>query len=145
MPRAWWPGCDTPPPARRSCSAAYEGAAASLVEALERIAEQGSGLDPDAPLLLVGGGARGAAWQRVVARLSGREVQVPEAEELVALGAAAQAVACASGEAPEEVARRWGTRRGATIDAPPERDAEALERIRTVREATLPLHDPTAT
>ncbi len=125
--------------------AAYEGAAASLVEALERIAEQGSGLDPDAPLLLVGGGARGAAWQRVAARLSGREVQVPDAEELVALGAAAQAVACASGEAPEEVARRWGTRRGATIDAPPERDAEALERIRTVREATLPLHDPTAT
>jgi xylulokinase len=122
--------------------AAYEGAAASLVEALERIAEQGSGLDPRAPLLLVGGGARGPTWQQVVARLSGREVQVPDAEELVALGAAAQALACATGEAPEQVARRWETRRGATIDAPPERDAETLERITVTREASLPLHDP---
>jgi xylulokinase len=121
--------------------AAYEGAAASLVEALERIAGQGSGLDPGAPLVLIGGGARGQAWQRVVARLSGRAVQVPDADELVALGAAAQAVGCVSGEPPEEVARRWGTRRGATIDPPPARDAATLDRIRAVREATLALHE----
>jgi xylulokinase len=121
--------------------AAYEGAAASLVEALDLIADQGSGLDPGAPLLLVGGGARGAVWQRVIARLSGRPVQVPDAEELVALGAAAQATACLSGEAPEEVARRWETRSGLTIPARAERDLETLHRIRAVREATLALHD----
>jgi xylulokinase len=40
--------------------AAYEGAAASLVEAIDRLGEQGSGLDPDATILLAGGGARGA-------------------------------------------------------------------------------------
>ena len=34
--------------------------------------------------MLIGGGARGAVWQRTVARLSGRRVVVPEAEELVA-------------------------------------------------------------
>jgi xylulokinase len=117
--------------------AAYEGAAASLVEALDLLAGQGSGLDPAAPLVLVGGGARGGVWQRVVARLSGRPVQVPDADELVALGAAAQATACLSGEAPEEVARRWGTRGGMTVDPPAERDAETLDRIRATREAAL--------
>jgi xylulokinase len=121
--------------------AAYEGAVASLVEALDLIAAQGSGLDPSAPLLLVGGGARGPAWQHVVARLSGRAVQVPDADELVALGAAAQAAACAAGGAPEEPARRWGTRAGTTIEPPAERDSETLERIRSTREATLALHE----
>jgi xylulokinase len=121
--------------------AAYEGAAASLVEAIDLLGEQGSGLDPDAAILLVGGGARGGVWQRTVARLSGRPVQVPDAEELVALGAAAQAAACLSGEAPEEVARRWKTRGGITVEAPAERDLEALERIRATREATLALHE----
>jgi xylulokinase len=121
--------------------AAYEGAVASLVEALDLLAEVGSGLDPDAAILLVGGGARGTVWQRTVARLSGRPIQAPDAEELVALGAAAQAAACLSGEAPEEVARRWDTRSGTTVEPPPERDVETLDRIRSTREATRVLHD----
>jgi xylulokinase len=120
--------------------AAYEGAAASLVLALDLLAEQGSGLDRSAPLLLIGGGARGRVWQRVVARLSGRSVQVPDADELVALGAAAQATACLSGEAPEEVARRWNASSGRTIEPPAKRDLETLERVRAVLRETLALH-----
>ena len=122
--------------------AAYEGAAASLIEALDELADQGSGLDPEAPLILIGGGARGAVWQRVVARLSGRRVLVPEADELVALGAAAQAAGCLSGEPAAELARRWDTRSGLTIDPPADRDVDTLARIRSAREATLPLHEP---
>ena len=68
-------------------------------------------------------------------------MQVPDAVELVALGAAAQAAGCLSGEAPEEVARRWGTRGGVTVDAPAERDVETLERIRATRDVTLALHE----
>jgi xylulokinase len=120
--------------------AAYEGAAASLIEALELLEGLGSGLDPEAPLILIGGGARGSAWQRTVARLSGRRVQVPDADELVALGAATQAAACLSGERPEEVARRWGTSAGTGIEPPTEADSETLARIRAAREATLALH-----
>jgi xylulokinase len=119
--------------------AAYEGATASLVEALDLLAQQGSGLDPEAPVLLVGGGGRGKVWQRVLARLSGRPVHVPDAEELVALGAAAQAAACLSDEAPEEVARRWDARRGITIEPPAERDFETLARIRAAREGAAGL------
>jgi xylulokinase len=120
--------------------AAYEGATASLIEALGELSRQGSGLDPEAPVILIGGGARGSVWQRVVARLSGRQVLVPKADELVALGAAAQATACLDGEPPAEVARRWDTRSGLTLDPPAEPDEETLVRIRSVRAATLRLH-----
>jgi xylulokinase len=120
--------------------AAYEGAAASLIEALSELAQLGSGLDPDAPLILIGGGARGAVWQRTVARLSGRRVLVPDADELVALGAAVQAAACLAGEQPVDVAGRWGKSAGSEIepDAP---GGETLERIRATRAATLALHE----
>ncbi|CAN5498615.1 xylulokinase [soil metagenome] len=102
---------------------AYEGVVVSLLDALERVAGQE---EDTAPLVLVGGGARGGAWREVVSRLSGRPVVVPDAEELVALGAAAQAAALLTGEAPDAVARRWGTRAGLELDAV-EADAEAVE------------------
>ena len=121
--------------------AAYEGAVASLVEALELLARVGSGLHPETPIVLIGGGARGGVWQKTVARLSGRAVVVPEAEELVALGAAAQAAAVLNGEEPAEIARRWDTRGGATVEPPAERDTETLARIRVVREAARGLLD----
>jgi xylulokinase len=122
--------------------AAYEGAVASLVEALDLLAAVGSGLDPDAPVVLIGGGARGRVWQQTVARMAGRAVVVPEAEELVALGAAAQAAAVLTGEPADEIARRWDTRRGAVVEPPASRDVETLERIRGVREAALGLLEP---
>ena len=119
--------------------ATYEGAVASLVETLELLASVGSGLDPEAPVVLIGGGARGAAWQSTVARLANRTVQVPDADELVALGAAAQAAACLTGDAPREIARRWDTRAGKTVEPPSEPDTETLARIRATREAALSL------
>jgi xylulokinase len=112
--------------------AAYRGAVLSLLEALEVIDARSSGIDPAAPIVLIGGGAQGAAWRDVVRRLSGRAVQVPGATELVALGGAAQAAAVLGGEAPEVVARQWGTRRGILLD-PVERDTAALETIRATR------------
>ena len=119
--------------------AAYEGASLSLLEALDIIDAGGSGLDPDAPLMLIGGGARGATWRRVIARLSGRTLQIPDAVELVGLGAAVQAAAVLRAENPAEVAHRWDTSAGTTVEAVP-RDDEALARIRRVREAASALN-----
>jgi xylulokinase len=119
--------------------AAYEGAALSLLDALDAIHVHSSGLDQDAPLVLIGGGARGDAWRRVIGRLSGRVVLVPGADELVALGAAAQAAALLTGETPGEVARRWGTLAGTRLEAV-ERDEETLDRIRRVRSLTEELN-----
>ncbi|MFD4523989.1 xylulokinase [Streptomyces sp. NPDC058470] len=116
--------------------AAYDGAVHSLLGALDLV------LDPDAdrsaPLLLIGGGAQGAAWQQTVRRLSGRPVQVPEARELVALGAAAQAAGLLTGEDPASVARRWNTAHGPVLDAV-ERDEETLARIAGVLSDAAPL------
>lgn len=109
--------------------AAYDGAAYSLLAALDDVLRAGGeAADPSVPLLLIGGGAQGAAWQRTVLRLSGRPVRIPAAQELVALGAAAQAAGLLTGEAPDAVARRWDTAAGQVLPAVP-RDDAALERI----------------
>jgi xylulokinase len=115
--------------------AAYEGVVASLLEALERIAAQGSGLAADAPIVLIGGGARGATWRDVVRRLSGRPLVVPEADELVALGAAVQAAAVLEGGDLRAVARRFGLSGGLELEAV-ERDDETMQKIARVRAAT---------
>lgn len=116
--------------------AAYEGVAYSLVQSIEALNRHSSGIDSTAPIILVGGGARGPIWQRTIARLSGRPLRVPEAEELVAWGAAAQAAAAISGDAPIDVARRWNVSAGHDIDPVPV-DREAMERIGRVRDAAV--------
>lgn len=116
--------------------AAYDGAVHSLLGALDLVLDADA--DRSVPLLLIGGGARGRAWQETVRRLSGRAVQVPEAKELVALGAAAQAAGLLTGEDPAAVARRWNTAAGPVLDAV-ERDDETLERIAGVLSDAAPL------
>ena len=120
--------------------AAYEGAVASLLEALGAIGDSIGGLDPAAPLMLVGGGARGTAWREVVRRLSGRPVLIPDAVELVALGAAAQAMAIWRGEPPQGVAARWGTTSGTLFDAVPA-DDQRLARIQSIIRAVAATPD----
>ncbi len=116
--------------------AAYDGAVYSLLAALDLVLDEDA--DPSTPLLLIGGGARGTAWQQTVRRLSGRPVQVPEAKELVALGAAAQAAGLLTGEDPAAVARRWGTAEGPVLEAV-DRDEETLSRLAGVLSDAAPL------
>ena len=114
--------------------AAYQGAAASLVDAMDAIAEQSGGLDPDAPLVLIGGGAQGTAWRRVIGELTGRRLLVPAADELVALGAAVQATAALEQADPLAVAARWKTQSGEEL-APIAHDPAPMARIRAVAES----------
>ncbi|WP_125262520.1 xylulokinase [Streptomyces alboflavus] len=118
--------------------AAYDGAVHALLGALDAVLDAEA--DRSEPLLLIGGGARGTAWQETVRRLSGRPVQIPEARELVALGAAAQAAGLLSGEDPAAVARRWGTARGPVLEAV-ERDEPTLVRISSLLSDAAPLLD----
>ncbi|MCB2224912.1 MAG: xylulokinase [Actinobacteria bacterium] len=112
--------------------AAYRGAALSLLEALEVIDAHSSGIEEGVPITLIGGGARGATWRRVIRELSGRPIRIPAATELVALGGAAQAAAVLAGEAPEDVARRWGTKEGKLLPAV-QPDTASVDRIHRVR------------
>jgi xylulokinase len=111
--------------------AAYEGAAYSLLAALDGIGTAtGEPLAGGEPILLIGGGAKGGAWRDTIRRLSGRPLVVPEQQELVAFGAAVQAAAVATGDDPVAVARRWHTQRGTSHEALP-RDDAARDRLAT--------------
>ncbi|MFF8386755.1 xylulokinase [Streptomyces kanasensis] len=116
--------------------AAYEGAVVALLRALEELPAQGAG--GDAPLRLVGGGARGRAWVETVRRLSGRPVVLPRTTELVAVGAAALAAGAATGDDPVAVATAWGTGGGETLP-PVAPDRDTLDRIASVLDRATPL------
>jgi xylulokinase len=121
---------------RAILQAAYEGLVATLLEATAFL-DQWAPQRADAPLLLLGGGARGRVWQDTVRRLSGRPVLVVELSELVAYGAAVQASAVLTGKQPAEVAGAWGARRGELLPPVP-RDDAVLERIAAWRRVVLP-------
>ncbi len=67
-------------------------------------------------VFLVGGAARSAAYRRVVADLTGRSIQVPGDDELVAGGAAVQAAAIHHGCDFVEIADAWGLGHGESIE-----------------------------
>ncbi len=116
--------------------ASYEGAVASLLEALRAIEALTGSPGAETPIVVVGGGARGPAWREVVGRLSGRPLLIPDADELVALGAAVQACATWRGESPADIAARWETSSG-TIVEPRPADRERLARITGIRDALV--------
>jgi xylulokinase len=127
---------DTPPGA--VLQAAYDGAAVSLLAAFAAIAGAGGEVDAAAPIIAIGGGARGTAWRRTLARLSGRAIAAPAAAELVALGAAAQAAALLTEAGPADVARGWQL--GGEVTEPPgEPDRARLEQVEAALLAAGPL------
>ena len=114
--------------------AAYQGATLGLLQALYLVISNSSGIDFEQPLFLIGGGAKGSTWRRVVSQLSGLALQIPDAEELVAIGAAAQAAGLLSNEPAAQVAREWDTRKGVMVDRV---DADPAKMIRWM-EARVP-------
>jgi xylulokinase len=116
--------------------ATYEGAVMGLLDAMQTIDASSSGVDPAAPLTLIGGGAKGATWQQVARRLTGRAVRVPAAGEFVAIGAAAQGTAVLRGVTPESVAAGWRTDAGVLLE-PMARDDDVIARHRAVRALAL--------
>lgn len=112
--------------------AAYEGAALSLLDALEAIDARSSGLAPDAPVTVIGGGARGDTWLQVIADLCGRPVATTDRQELVAIGAAVQAAAVARDADLASVTESWSAHTTLRHQrrAP---DEDRLVRLRAVR------------
>ena len=93
--------------------AAVEGVVCGLLDGLDAL----SALAPcDGRLVLVGGGARSAAYRRVLADLAGREVVVPRADEHVAAGACVQAAAVLTAADPTDIAEQWGLRAGDIVE-----------------------------
>lgn len=115
--------------------AAYRGVVATLLAGVDLLPD----VDPAAPVTLIGGGARGRAWQRIVRELSGRPVSIPEQTELVAIGAAVQAAGIATGRSFATISAEWETRRGVALPALDRQD-HVLQLLRHVDTALRPLH-----
>ena len=108
---------------------AAEGVLGSLADAIDLLADCGVGFQH---ALLIGGGARSAAIREIAPDIFGRDVEVPEPAEYVALGAARQAAwalagtpeppdwprppaRCYAGEPQPELRMRYAALRNATV------------------------------
>ena len=106
--------------------AAVEGVVCGLLDGLEALA---AFAPCGGQLIVVGGGARSAAYRQVLADLTGRPVVVPAVEEQVAAGACVQAAAVLTGAGAADIADAWDLRAGAVVEPGP--GAAAAETIRS--------------
>ena len=97
--------------------AAHDGVLCGLFDGLDAL--QAAGVDANGRLHLIGGGARSTAYRERATVLLGEPVTVPDDDETVALGAAVQAAAMATGRHPAEVAADWPLGRGVVVEPPP--------------------------
>jgi xylulokinase len=102
--------------------AAVEGVVCNLLEAAASLPHSGT----EGRTFLIGGGAKSAAYRRVVADLTGRAVCVPTEEELVATGAAVQAVAAFAGSDFATVADTWSLGHGVLVEPDEAVDRSAI-------------------
>ncbi|MEZ5139504.1 MAG: xylulokinase [Acidimicrobiales bacterium] len=100
--------------------AAVEGVVCNLLEGADQLPPGGG------RVFLVGGGARSRAYQQVAADLLGRPVVVPDADELVARGAALQAAAVLTGRPFAAIADDWRLQVGTVVEPDPGVDRAAI-------------------
>ncbi len=94
--------------------AAFEGVVCGLLDGIDAL--RTAGVAVEGRLFLIGGGARSAAYRRIVADLAQRPITVVENNELVALGAGVQAAARATGASIGDVQHEWKLGRGTEIE-----------------------------
>ncbi|WP_129358877.1 MULTISPECIES: xylulokinase [Micrococcaceae] len=111
--------------------AMMEGLACSMAECLKKVQKQ-TGTEPQR-VLLIGGGAKSEAFQKILAGVIGGPILLPESREFVALGAARQAAWVLSGETEPPV---WETANTEEVIADP--TPEVYERYIEFRNRLYP-------
>ena len=106
--------------------AAFEGVVCGLLDGYDALLAACPQAGAGRQALLIGGGARSAAYRRVLVDLSGMAVVVPDALEHVATGACVQAAAVVTGRPPAEVAAAWGRGYPLVVEPDPAVDASAI-------------------
>lgn len=115
--------------------AAVDGVACGLLDGFDALSTQIDLADTvDGKVVLVGGGARSGAVQRVLAGLLDRPVIVSSVEEAVATGAAVQAAATLEQVDHSLIQQRWGLGSGVPVDGVDGRDIRS--RYARLREST---------
>ncbi len=102
--------------------AAHEGVVCGLLDGVDALAVAGAAVDGS--LHLIGGGARSAAYRRVVADLHRSPIVVPDDDETVATGACVQA-AMVLGDDLAGLGSSWHLGAGITVEPDPAVDGAA--------------------
>jgi xylulokinase len=112
------------PDVSREClaRAAVEGVVCGLLDGLDALSA--AGVPTGGRLFLVGGGARSAAYRRIVADLSQRPVTVAPTGEHVALGMCVQAAAVLHGTSIDAVVDAWAAEPGEVVEPDPTHPSE---------------------
>jgi xylulokinase len=105
--------------------AAVEGVVCGLLDALDALRVSGVSLRGADGIVLLGGGSRSHAFQRVLADLARSPVIVPRGEP-VATGACVQAAAVLHQTPLEEVASAWEAGKGHVVEPNEDVDARAI-------------------
>ena len=117
--------------------ATYEGVVCGLLDGFDAL--RAVEVRVDGRCYLIGGGARSAAYRRIVADLAQRAVTVVDDDELVALGACVQAAARATGSSIAAVQEAWNLGHGREME--PSIDPDSAVEIRaaygSVRDSAL--------
>lgn len=92
--------------------AAVEGVACGLLDAVDALAAHA----PVDSIVLTGGGARSAAYRRVIRSLTDLPIALGDADEAVATGACVQAAAAIRGVAHADVIAEWGLEQRTPLD-----------------------------
>lgn len=111
----WLSGLRSDATREQLARAAVEGVCCSMLDALDAVRQ----LSPVDRVVLVGGGARSAAYRHVFAALCDLSVGTADEAEAVATGACVQAAAVALGESHADIAARWGLGDTVSIEAEP--------------------------
>jgi xylulokinase len=109
--------------------AAFEGVVCGLLDGLDALQAVGAvtaSVDLDRRTMLVGGGARSRAYQRILADLAGVDIVLPDGDEHVAVGACVQAAAVLHGATPGAVAAAWDLGKGPTVTPDPTVDGATV-------------------
>ena len=94
--------------------AAHDGVLCGLLAGFDALTA--AGVDASGRLLLIGGGARSAAYRQRAADLRNAPVIVPDDDETAAAGAAVQAAAISTGSPFGAIAQAWNLGEGLTVD-----------------------------
>ena len=134
----WLSGLRSDASREQLARAAVEGVVCGLLDGLDALRDHVDGIGR---IIMVGGGARSAAYRQVLADLADIEVVHADGDQAVAAGACVQAATVLSNESAAAVAQRWQL--GATTAVP--RTAGLVDGDAAgVRQAYAALRDRTA-
>ena len=134
----WLSGVRTDATREHVARAAVEGVVCGLLDGLEALRAQ---VADARRLVMVGGGARSAAYRQILADLVDLPVFVASVDQAVATGACVQAAAVLNKEQPSEVFKRWRLGGGTSVHRSPHCSDDATM---AVRSAYAALRDRTA-